>query len=130
MALRLILLAVNVAVLMVVLVLYRRVRKTESTRTVEAPNSAHRSVYLEDVEAKERWRNLDLDRMHPVNREEVERTLEKLRATSIRALTDAERAFLDRMVEAERRSIRGGLERPPKWTPVGRDVASPRPHRV
>lgn len=102
-ALRIIFLGVNVVALVAVIALYVQLRKGERKRRVEAPNSRHKSPYVEDLEAKERWEGLDLSYMHRVNREEVERILSKLRATSVRALTEAERAFLDRMVEAERR---------------------------
>lgn len=101
--LRIIFLGVNIVALVAVLALYMRLRKSERTRRVEAPNSRYKSPYVEDLEAKERWERLDLNHMHRVNREEVERILSKLRATSVRALTEAERTFLDRMVEAERR---------------------------
>jgi hypothetical protein len=99
-----ILLGINLTALAVVWVLYRRARKAQKKRRVEAPNSEHKSRYVMDLEARERWESLDLGHLHEVNREEVEKVLAKLRATSVRALTSQERAFLDRMVEAERRS--------------------------
>ena len=99
----LILLGLNVAVLTAAVWLYRRARKAEKKRRVEAPNSQYKSQYVLDLESKERWESLDLDRVHEVNREEVERVLRKLRATSVRALSSQEKAFMDRMVEAERR---------------------------
>jgi hypothetical protein len=99
-----ILLGINVTALAVVWILYRRARKAQKKRRVEAPNSEYKSRYVLDLESKERWERLDLGRLHEVNREEVEKVLAKLRATSVRALTTQERAFLDRMVEAERRT--------------------------
>lgn len=45
----------------------------------------------------ERWRQIPLETLHPINREEVERVLQKLDATGIGSLTPDERAFLDRM---------------------------------
>lgn len=98
-----ILLAINITALAVVWVLYRRAKKAQRRRRVEAPNSEYKSRYVLDLEAKDRWERLDVGRLHEVNREEVEKVLAKLRATSVRALTTQERAFLDRMVEAERR---------------------------
>lgn len=98
------LLAVNTAALVVVVTLYLRARKAQGkSRRVEGPNSEYRSQYVRDLEARERWEGLELDRLHEVNREEVEKLLAKLRATSVRALTPTERAFLDRMVEAQER---------------------------
>ncbi|MEJ2540786.1 MAG: hypothetical protein P8188_12590 [Gemmatimonadota bacterium] len=107
----LVLLALNIAALAMAAVLYRRARKAERTRRVEAPNSQYKSPYVLDLEAKERWQSLELERVHEVNREEVERVLAKLKATSVRALTAQERAFLDRMVEAERRVKRSERRR-------------------
>ena len=104
MTLRLLFLGLNVLALVVIVVLYRRVKQTQPQRRVEPPNSQHESPQVPDIEAKESWESLDLERMHRVNRDEVERILSRLRAMSIRELTPSERAFLDRMVEAERRS--------------------------
>lgn len=103
MALKMLILALNLAVLVAVVALYRRVKRMEPKRRVEAPNSEYRSRYVEDIEARERWERLDLDRMHQVNRTEVERILSKIKAASIRSVSEADRAFLERMVEAERR---------------------------
>jgi hypothetical protein len=106
-----ILLAVNTAALAVVWVLYRKARKAQKQRRVEAPNSQYKSPYVLDLEAKDRWESLDLSLLHEVNREEMELVLKKLRATNVRALTARERAFLDRMVEAEQRARRSARRR-------------------
>jgi hypothetical protein len=98
-----ILLALNVGAVFLATTLYRRAKRAEKKRRVEAPNSQYKSQYVLDLESKERWESLDLARVHEVNREEVERVLLKLKATSVRTLSRQERAFLDRMVEAERR---------------------------
>ena len=99
----LVLLALNVGAVILATTLYRRAKKAETKRRVEAPNSQYKSSYVLDLEAKDRWESLDLDRVHEVTREEVERILIKLKASSVPALSRQERAFLDRMVEAERR---------------------------
>lgn len=101
-----VLLAINVVLLVVVTVLYRKAKKAAKPRRVEAPNSEYKSQYVEDLEAKERWMKMDLGRLHEVNREEFERVLAKVKATSVRALTKSERAFLDRMAEAHDRAAR------------------------
>jgi rhomboid family protein len=44
----------------------------------------------------ERWRRVSLDELHPINREEYERVMAKLRLVGASALTPDERAFLDR----------------------------------
>jgi hypothetical protein len=97
------LLALNVIALVAVTVLYRRAKKAQRQRRVEAPNSQYKSHYVMDLEAKNRWERLDLNLLHEVNREEFEKLLSKVKATSVRALSPQERAFLDRMVVAEDR---------------------------
>ncbi len=106
-----ILLGLNTIAVGVVWVLSRRARKAQKRRRVEAPNSEYRSLYVMDLEAKDRWESLDLSLLHEVNREEMEKVLTKLRATNVRALTATERAFLDRMVEAEERARRTARRR-------------------
>lgn len=80
--------------------LYRQERRAGRQRRVEPPNSAHKSAYVVDMEARERWESLDLGRLHELNREEVEALLGKVRATGVKSLTGGERAFLDRMADA------------------------------
>lgn len=106
-----ILLGINTVALAVVWALYRKARKAQKTRRVEAPNSQYKSQYVLDLEAKDRWESVDLSLLHPVNREEMETVLAKLRATNVRALTPKERAFLDNMVEAERRARKSARRR-------------------
>lgn len=106
-----VLLALNLVLLAVVWVLYRKARKAQVVRRVEAPNSEYKSPYVADLEAKDRWEAVDLGLLHPVNRDEMTAVLAKLRATNVRALTSAERAFLDNMVEAERRALRSERRR-------------------
>ena len=112
-----ILLAVNTVALVVMTVLYRKAKKANKQRRVEAPNSEYKSQYVVDLEAKDRWERVDLSRLHEVNREEFEKLLRKVRATSTRALTSAERDFLDRMADAHDRVMKeeggsGGSRRP------------------
>ena len=93
----------------VLLRLYRREKRANKQRRVEAPNSEHKSPYVIDMEARERWESLDLGRLHEVNREEIEKLLGKVRATGVKSLSTAERAFLDRMADAHDRA--GGRPR-------------------
>lgn len=51
-----------------------------------------------------RWNLIDPEAMHPVNREEFERVMAKLRTGGIGALTRDDRAFLDRFAPAAGRS--------------------------
>lgn len=105
-----VMLAVNTTALVVMTVLYRKAKKAGKIRRVEAPNSEYKSQYVVDLDAQDRWETMELSRLHEVNREEVEKLLVKVRATSVRALTKNERAFMDRMADAHDRVLRA--ERP------------------
>ena len=118
----LILLGMNVIALVAVVVIYRRARKAQRRRIVERPNSQYKSPYVVDLESRDRWEQLDLSSLHEVNREEAEKILAKLRSTSTRGLNSYERAFLDRLVEAERRLEKSHRRRPPQGHP-----GTPRP---
>lgn len=45
-----------------------------------------------------RWRAIDRDRIHPVNREELDRLMQKVDERGVASLSPDERAFLDRFV--------------------------------
>lgn len=95
----LVLLGLETVALAVMVVLYRKAKKANKKRRVEAPNSAYKSEYVRDLEAQERWEKMDTDLLHEVNREEFEKLLSRVQATSVRVLTTQERAFLDRMAD-------------------------------
>lgn len=44
----------------------------------------------------ERWRKIQRDDLHPVNRDELDRVMEKIKSSGISSLTPDERAFLNR----------------------------------
>jgi hypothetical protein len=46
---------------------------------------------------RERWESIDLERLHPLNREEVRRLLTLADADGVGALKPSERLFLDNM---------------------------------
>lgn len=48
----------------------------------------------------ERWRRINRDGMHPVNREEFDRVMSKVAETGVGSLTADERLFLDRFTPA------------------------------
>lgn len=52
-----------------------------------------RAVTASDVE---RWTRIRAEEMHPINREEYERLIRKIRDEGVSGLTPSERAFLDR----------------------------------
>jgi len=105
-ALLLTLLAVETGALIAVAVLYRKAKKAAKVRRVEAPNSQYKSPYVLDLEAQDRWERMDLESLHEVNREEVVKLLEKVRADGVRGLSESEREFLDRMADAAGRTAR------------------------
>lgn len=98
-----VLILLNIATLFVGWRLFRRTGVSDET---EVQDAVERSKWLLEMEAKERWAALDLERLHPVNREEVETLLARMEGASTHVLSTSERAFLDRMVEAEQRASR------------------------
>jgi len=44
----------------------------------------------------ERWQRIERDKLHPVNRDELDRVLSKVKSAGVGSLTPDERAFLDR----------------------------------
>jgi hypothetical protein len=112
-----ILIALNVATLLAGVSVYHRSRTAATDRVVAEARAAR---HVLEMEARERWRELDTDLLHPVNREEVVRLLARLDGVSGRSLSAQEKEFLDRMVESERRVKRraaGGFGDSP--TPSG-----------
>ncbi|MBW3536076.1 MAG: hypothetical protein KY453_12825, partial [Gemmatimonadetes bacterium] len=99
----------------------RKARKAGKVRRVEGPNSQYKSPYVLDLETKDRWENMDLEGLHEVNREEVEKVLGKVRAVGVRGLSTAERELLDRMADASDRARGrgrpGGRHAPPRQLP-------------
>jgi membrane associated rhomboid family serine protease len=64
------------------------------TRAQASVAPGHRTVDTSDIE---RWKNIRVEGMHPLNRQELERLLEKVATVGASRLTPDERAFLDRM---------------------------------
>ena len=78
---------------------YRRWRKAriEARRIVEKPNSFYSSAIVKNQVDRARWGRVDLERIHPVNREEVERLLALADVQGADALSPRERLFLETM---------------------------------
>lgn len=79
-------------------VLYRA-RRRAARRVVERPNSHYDPQAVQNLEARERWSGIALERVHEINRGEVERLLNKADALGVEALKPRERQFLDVMLE-------------------------------
>jgi hypothetical protein len=78
---------------------YRRWRRQRiaARRRVELPNSHYASKLVRHQIDRQRWGNLNVAKLHPVNREEVERLLGLVDALGPDALSPRERLFLDHL---------------------------------
>lgn len=80
---------------------YLRWKKSRvaARRVVEKPNSHYSSAIVKNQVDRERWGQVDLDLIHPVNREEVERLLALADVQGPDALSSRERLFLETMTQ-------------------------------
>lgn len=78
--------------------LYRQ-RRRAARRVREQPNSHYNPQAVQNLEARERWSGIELQRVHEINRGEVERLLIRADALGVEALKPRERQFLDVMLE-------------------------------
>jgi len=74
-----------------------RERKAGPRRVVELPNSAYSSEGVRNQEAHDRWHRINMGRLHPINRDEVQRLLDVADEDGITALTAKDKVFLDNM---------------------------------
>ncbi len=72
-----------------------RAERQKPQRVVELPNSAYTSKLVRDRDTRLRWAAIPLDRLHEINRGEVERLLERVDTYGIDALRPRDRSFLD-----------------------------------
>ena len=80
--------------------LKRAVRaRARARRVVEKPNSHHTAPATRDVITRHRWADIELDRVHEINRGEILRLLAKVEVSGVATLRPNERAFMDRMCE-------------------------------
>lgn len=100
-----------------------RARRRAKRRIVEKPNSHYSSQLARESEAKYRWHNMALDRIHEINRAEVVRLLAKVEATGVEALRSNERTFLDYMAEL------AGTKTPVEFREKGKPIAPELRHR-
>lgn len=105
------------------LVRFVRARRKAKRRVVEQPNSHYSSHLVRETEAKHRWQNMALGRIHEINRAEVERLLAKVEAMGTDVLRDNERIFLDRMAEL------AGKEPPAEPRDKGKQITPDLQHR-
>ena len=79
----------------------RKKRNIAERRIVERPNSFYASKAVHNQEDEEWWRGIELERLHEVNREYVERLLRQIDGAGVGTLTKEERAFMERMAKLE-----------------------------
>jgi hypothetical protein len=79
----------------------RKKRLVAERRVVERPNSFYASKAVHHQEDEEWWRRIDLERLHELNREYVERLLRQIEGAGVGILTADERAFLERMAKLD-----------------------------
>lgn len=72
-------------------------RRKAARRRVELPNSAYSAPGVRHQEDRERWGRIEVHRLHPLNRDEVQRLLDMVDREGIHALSSKERHFLDNM---------------------------------
>jgi len=100
-----------------------RVRARARRRIVEQPNSHYTSPLVRNGEIRHRWQNIDLDRIHEVNRGEVSRLLAKVEASGVESLRETERVFLDQVANISSAATQTAPRDP------GRHLASDLRHR-
>jgi hypothetical protein len=91
--------------------LERKKRIVAERRVVERPNSFYASKAVHNQEDEEWWRRIELERLHELNREYVERLLRQIEGAGVNTLTKDERAFMERMANLEAPPRKGA--RPP-----------------
>ena len=74
-----------------------RGRRPPPARRVELPNSQYSCQGVRNQEARERWGRINQRRLHPLNRDEVQRLLDLVDRHGIQALSSKDKAFLDNM---------------------------------
>jgi hypothetical protein len=74
-----------------------RARRIAARRRVEKPNSHYSSQGVRNQEDRERWGRINVGRLHPLNRNEVQRLLDVVDREGIEALSSRDRLFLDNM---------------------------------
>lgn len=74
-----------------------RRRRVAERRRIEAPNSHYSSQGVRNQEDRERWGRINLRKLHPLNRDEVQRLLDLVDREGIKVLSNKDRHFLDNM---------------------------------
>ena len=78
----------------------RRWESRRHRRVVRQPVRTRVQVEVPEADSLRRWEAIPRERLHEINREELDFLLQKVRKAGARALTRDERAFLDRMANS------------------------------
>ncbi len=78
----------------------RRWERRRHRRVVKRPAKTRVRLEVLEADAMRRWEAIPRDRLHEINREELDFLLQKAKKVGARALTRDERAFLDRMANS------------------------------
>ncbi len=76
-------------------------KNTGAAKFKKKAEPAEKRSWLRDREALQRWSNIDRESLHPVNRETYDEIMAKLGDGGASALSDRERAFLERFTRAD-----------------------------
>ena len=74
-----------------------RKRRIAARRVVEMPNSHYSSQGVRNQEDRDRWGRINMRKLHPLNRDEVQRLLDVVDRDGIKAISGKDRLFLDNM---------------------------------
>ncbi|MGH7504922.1 MAG: hypothetical protein ACRELX_04705 [Longimicrobiales bacterium] len=95
-AIALLALTVSSLILRIVYVAHARRRRARH-RVVEEPNSHYNPRLVSNREDLDRWESIPLERVHEINRGEIERLIARAKAAGVESLRVNERSFLDHM---------------------------------
>ncbi|MBT8404347.1 MAG: rhomboid family intramembrane serine protease [Gemmatimonadetes bacterium] len=79
---------------------WREWRRGSARRSFQQKLEATPGAGMSDRAQLSRWRSIEVERLHEINREEVRHLLEKVEVVGASGLTAGERQFLDRMAGA------------------------------
>jgi hypothetical protein len=74
-------------------------RASPAARFKRRTSPSPKRRWARDRDAIRRWRAIDRESLHPVNRDAFDDVMEKLATQGVGGLTDREREFLDRFAE-------------------------------
>ncbi len=97
----------------------RRAGIKAANRILERPNSYYSSKGVRDQEDAEWYDSIDLEKLHEVNRAEIERLVSQIKAAGIDSLRPSDRAFLERIADLDAPDRKGDRPMPaspwPSW---------------